>query len=173
MLHSIPGFHDRRSESESHAIDEPLTCYPARVEPAAAGSDEPGHGAKRVVAVHTDELGEIIARADRDHAQRGVRVAAEQSVRHFMHGPVAADRHDMPGALLHGLRGELLRVTGTLGAHHIDRPSLRPERARYRRLDAACRASSRSGVEDDMGMKHAADKIPSRLPRKGSYGATR
>src|SRR2546426_7011564 len=168
MLHPIPPLYDGRSESESHAIDDPFACSPARVETAGAGRDEPGNGAQWVVPIQAYQLGEIIARADRDDAQGGVPAAAEQSVRHFMHGAVAADRHDMLGSLQHGLRRELLRVTGTLGADEIHRPSLRPERARHGRLDTACRASSSRGIENNMGLKHAADKIPSRLPRKGT-----
>src|SRR2546426_6587630 len=102
MLHPIPTFYDGRSESESHAIDEPFPCYPARVETAGAGRDEPGNGAQWVVPVQAYQLGEIIAPADRDDAPGGGPAAAEQSVRHFMHGAVAAHPHDMPGSLPHG-----------------------------------------------------------------------
>src|SRR5207237_5843792 len=48
----------------------------------------------------------------------------------------------------------------------VHRPALRPKRARDHGLGAPCGASSRGGIEDDVGMKHAADKIQSRLPRK-------
>src|SRR2546425_2647530 len=110
MLHPIPTLYDGRSESESHAIDEPFACSPARVETAGAGRDEPGNGAQWGVPLQTYQLGEIIARADRDDAQSGVPPAAEQSVRHFMHRAVAADRHDMPCSLQHRPRREPLRV---------------------------------------------------------------
>src|SRR2546426_10796874 len=83
-----------------------------------------------------------------------------------MDGAVPADRDHMLGALPHRLRRQLLPVTGCFGADDNHRPSLRPERAGDHRLGASCGASSRNGIEDDVGMKHAADKIQSRLPRK-------
>ena len=122
---------------------------------------------QRVVSEETQQLGEIVPRTDRDDPQCGVRVAAQQPVRHFMDSAVATDRHHVLGPLADGLRRQHLGVTGTLGADDIHRPPLRPECARDDRLDAACRASPRSRIEDDIGMKHAADKISSRLPRKG------
>ena len=84
-----------------------------------------------------------------------------------MDGAVAANRDHMLGPLLRRRTGQLLAMTWRRGANDIHRPALRSERPGHDGLGAPCGASSRSRIEDDVGMKHAADKISSRLPRKG------
>jgi hypothetical protein len=69
-------------------------------------------------------------------------------------------------ALPHRFHRQFLTVARAFGADDIYRPPLRPERARNHGLGASGGASSRGGIENDVGMKHAADKIQSRLPRK-------
>jgi len=179
MRHPVAGLHHSGCEPESHAVHKPFRfspcprprpppgSYTARIEPTGAGRDQAGDGPQGIMAVEAHQFGEVVARAERHDAQRGVGLAAQEPVRDLVHRAVAAHRDDVLGALPGGLRRQLLRVTGAFGADDIDRPPLRPERPRDCRLDAACRASSGRGVEDDMGMKHAADKISSRLPRKG------
>ncbi len=165
-MHRVPRFDDRGPEPESDAVHEPFTQHPSRIEALRTGGDEPRHRARRIVAELPDELRKIVAGTDRHDAEGGIGARAQQAVRHFMNGAVPTDRDHMPGALPDRLRRQLLAVAGAAGAGHIHRPALRPKRPRDHGLGASCGASSRRGIEDDVGMKHAADKIQSRLPRK-------
>src|SRR3989449_8690769 len=162
----MPRLHDRRPESEPDAIHEPLIEHPPRVESAHAGSDQPRDRTHGIVAIQSDQLRKIIAGTDRDDAEGGIGVGAQQTVCDLMDGAIPADRHHILRALPHRLRRQLLAVAGPFGPHDIHGPPLCPEGARHDGLGASGGASARSGIEDDMGMKHAADKIQSRLPRK-------
>jgi hypothetical protein len=81
-----------------------------------------------VVTVYTRQFREVVPRPCRDDAERGVAITLQQPIGNFMHGPVAAQSHDMACSLTHRLGGELLGVARPLGAEHVDGPSLGSKR---------------------------------------------
>src|SRR5437867_4087747 len=76
----------------------------------------------------------------------------QQSVRHVVHGAVAAHGHDPLRPSLHRARRELRAVARSLGALHLHRPPLVVELARDGIERAARRAAAGRGVEHDVGV---------------------
>ena len=116
----------------------------------------PPHGAHRGVAVHPDQLREIVPGADRHHAERRGGALLQEPVRHLVHGAVAAHSHDAGGAVARRLRRERGPVTRVPGARYVHGPALTAELARHGVEHAGAGAATRCGIHDDMSVDQRA-----------------
>src|SRR5258705_841056 len=114
--------------------------------------------------IDTDELREVVARADRHDAEGGVGAHREKTVGHLVHGAVAADGDDVARAALRRPRRQRHGVAGPLGAFDVHRPTLGAQGAAHGIESAERRAAARRGIEDDMGVTQARRIYPTSHP---------
>jgi hypothetical protein len=135
-------------EADAGHEEEVALIRPPQVEARALAVEEEAQGG-RGFARHPDLLGEDVAHASPDDAERGRRV--DEAVSDLVYRAVPAAGEDYVGAGERGLAGKGDAVAGGLSVEEIDLPALLAQEAGGRDQPSAVGRVVSAGVVDDGG----------------------